>query len=176
MTSFAFVTTIASLVIFAGFVILGEETFGQLPSYSAYAAKWTEKVPMHNVYLWSLVTIIVALLLVPAMLEVGEGNLLQCLGFFAPIYLVVVGFTPEWETNPTQKKVHVIGASLCALIATLWIVLVCRLWWVALCALALMLGISIATKRFKGNYVFWGEMALFAATYATVFIRGAQLS
>ena len=58
------------------------------------------------------------------MLEYGEGNTLQCLGFFAPVYLIVVSLTPEYKTNKMQRKIHTIGASICAVVAFLWMVLV----------------------------------------------------
>ena len=166
MTSFALTTAIASLVIFASFVVLGVVKFTLLGSYSAYAAKWTQAVPIHNMHLWSIVTIIAALLLMPAMIERGEGNLLQCLGFFAPLYLVVVGFTPEWETNKKQRIIHIIGTALCATAAFAWLLFIRHLWWVCLIALAVMCAAAYFTKSWKTSYIFWLEMVMFSSAYA----------
>ena len=108
MSTIAIITAILSFVLFSGFVILGEVVFGQLPSYSAYSTKWKVKVPLNSMNLWSLVTLIVAFLLMLSMLEIGDGSYLQFLGFFAPLYLICVCLTPDWETNSKQHKFHLI--------------------------------------------------------------------
>lgn len=170
MTTFALTTTLLSLVIFAVFIIIGIRKFGLLGSYSAYSSKWTEAVPLHNVNIWSIVTVIVAMLLAPALIEQGEGNPWQCLGFFAPIYLIVVAMTPRWETDKKQKCVHVIGAALCALIALLWLALVRhQLWLPVVTALAAWCA-GYATVTAKKSLVFWAEMAAFSAVYVSLLI------
>lgn len=168
MTTFALTTALISLALFAGFVALSVWKFGWQPSYSHFSAKWMEAVPMHNVNLWSLATIAAAMFMLPAMIERGEGNLLQCLGFFTPLYLIVVGFTPEWETNKQQHTVHIIGTVLCAAAALCWLLFVRHLWWVCLIAAAVMGAAAYFTKTWRTCYVFWLEMAMFAATYAAV--------
>ena len=170
MTTFPLVTTIISLALFAGFVGLGIRKFGLLPSYSAYSSKWNEAVPIHNMNLWSIVTIAAALLLVPAMVERGQGNPWQFLGFFAPLYLVLVGFTPEWEANPTQHKVHVIGAISCAAISAVWLAVICHLAWLIGVSFLVMLCAAFATKSIKTCYVFWLEMTMFATVYVALIV------
>jgi len=159
---------IISLVVFAGFILLGIKRFGLLRSYSAFASKWDEAVPIKKMNLWSIVTLVVAFLLMIPMIDAGDGNKWQFLGFFAPVYLAVVAFTPKFETDPKQHKIHVFGASACALIASLWLVLVQHLWWVALISLAVMAAAAYFTKTWKTSYIFWLEMTLFAAVYAAV--------
>lgn len=172
MTTFALFTTLMSLALFAGSILLGVRKFGLLPSYSAYSSKWTEAVPMHNSNVWSIVTVIVALLLAPALIEQGEGNPWQALGFFAPIYLIIVAFTPRWETNKKQKRVHVIGAALCALIAFLWAALVCHSPETVLLSLMAAWIAGIVTKSIERSLVFWAEMAMFSAVYVSLLIGG----
>lgn len=168
MTPFALTTAIISLVLFAGFVTLSVWRFGWRKSYSSYAAKWIEFVPMHNINVWSVVTVVVAFLILPSMLERGEGNLVQCLGFFVPLYLAVVAFTPRYETEHSQYVVHVIGTIVCAAIAVAWLIFVRHLWWVLLIALAVFGAVAYLTKTYKTSYVFWLEMAMFASVYAAV--------
>ena len=181
MTTFALVTTISSIVLLCAFLAISIKFFGLLSSYSAYNLEWDKKVPMHNVHLWSIVTIVIALLFMPALIELGEGNPWQFLGFFSPMYLIVVGLFPmtelpedasdyqrkEWER---KRRIHAIGAALCAAVTTLWILLVCHLWWVALLALFIVACAAFATRTEKTSTVFWLEMALFLGGYSAILI------
>lgn len=172
MTTFALVTTVASLVILAGFSTLSIHRFGWRLAYSSYSSKWAEAVPLHNLNIWSLVTFFVAILLMPAMIEVGEGNALQFLGFFAPLYLLVAAFTPKWETDITQHRVHFAGTVLCATASIVWIILVTHHWWVMPIGFVASAIPAYFTKTYKKSLVFWLEMALFTAVYLAVFIGG----
>lgn len=172
MTTFALITTLMSLAFFAGFILLGVRKFGLLPSYSAYSSKWTEAIPIHNANLWSIVTVIVAMLLAPALIEQGEGNPWQCLGFFAPIYLIVVAMTPRWETDKKQKRVHMVGAILCALMAFLWAALVCHTPATVILSLMVAWIAGVLTRSIERSLVFWAEMAMFSAVYVSLLIGG----
>lgn len=173
MTTFSIVTAAASLATFAGFVALSVKRFGWQKSYSSFAPFWTEAVPINReTHLWSIITVVVALLLVPSLIERGAGNPSQLLGFFAPIYLAIVAFTPEYQTNDKQKVIHIAGAIICAVVSVLWMAFVCKLLWLVPLAI-LVAGIAgILTKTIERALIFWGEMALFAATYTAVFIGG----
>lgn len=170
MTPFALASAFASAVILFGFTTISVWRFGWLKSYSSYADKWTAAVPMHNANLWSILTVVAAFLLVPAMLELGEGNPWQCLGFFAPLYLVVVGCTPEYNHKHQQRIVHIFGAIACAVIATAWICLVQHQLWTILVAAFVAWCIGYANATLKSCAVFWGEMTLFLAAYIAILI------
>lgn len=171
MAPFAIITAIASIAVFGGFVAMSVCRFGWQRSYSAFASKWHEAVPLaSNTHLWSIVTVVAALLLVPALLERGESDPWQVLGFFAPMYLCVAAFTPEYETNKRQMKIHVIGTALCAAVAVAWICFVAGKWWTIPVYLVAAFLAAYATITMKKSWLFWLEMAMFAATYTTVFI------
>lgn len=170
MTIFVIVTSLLSLAIFAGFTALSVRKFGWQKLYSSYSSLWPEAVPIHNANLWSIVTVISALLLVPAMVERGEGNALQFIGFFAPMYLAVCGLTPTWETEYEARFIHLLGVAICTLATLFWIFYVCRLWWVLLIAVVLAGVAAYFTKTWKKSWVFWAEMAGFAAVYVSIFI------
>lgn len=171
MTTVSLITTLASLALFGGFVGLSVHRFGWRRSYSAYAAKWHEAVPLaSNTHLWSIVTVVVALLLVPALLERGEGDPWQFLGFFAPMYLCFAAFTPDYETDKRQMKIHIIGTSLCALVSVAWICFVAERWWTIPVALVAAWLAAYATITVKKSWLFLLEMAMFAAAYTTLFI------
>ena len=182
MTTFAFISAIASLVLFAGFVAVSFKRFGILSSYSSYASKWEAAVPLdHGTHLWSAITVIVAVLLVPAMLEVGDESPLQFLGFFAPAYLIVAAVTPDYEYRPgdneydqkrrlRQRIIHFVGAVICAAASVIWVILALRLWYLVPAALVLAGIAAYFTKTYRECYVLWAELAMFAAVYAAVLI------
>ena len=157
-----------SLAIFAGFIMLSARKFGLLGSYSAYSSKWAEAVPIHNTNRWSIVTVIVAMLLMPALIEQGEGNPWQCLGFFAPVYLIVVAMTPRWEIDRKQRRVHMSGAIICAAVSALWIVAVQHQFTTMLLSLMAAWALGILTKTTERAIIFWGEMVLFASVYVVL--------
>jgi|GEM_PF-3345881 len=184
MTTFALVTTIAALVIFVGFVTFGVVKFGWQKSYSAFAAKWTEAVPLDtNTHLWSIVTIVVAILMTFGMIEQGEGHPYQALGFFAPLYLIIVALTPEYQDQPgddekTRKKrkkqriIHIVGTSLCASISLGWLTAVAGSSVpTLLCFIAAWVA-GIVTRTIERSLIFWAEMGLFAAAFVARLING----
>ena len=181
MTTFVLVTTILSVVLMVGFVALSVRKYGLLSSYSSYNIPWDEACPIHNAHLWSIVTFVIAFLFMPATVELGANNPLQFLGFFVPLYLFIVAVCPITEEKPgmneyekkeyrAKRVVHVAGAIGCAVAITLWLILVCHLWWVLLSAIALVMGAAISTKTFKRSYIFWGEMVLFLSGYSAILI------
>ena len=175
MTTFSLITTILALVIFVGFVAISVRKFGWLRSYSAYAAKWTEAVPINrHTHLWSIVTIIVALLLACGMLEQGEGHPLQFLGFFAPVYLAIVAFTPEYETNRQQRIIHYIGTILCAAASVAWVWFAGPQGTIIFSLIAALL-LGILTRSINNSLIFWAEMAMFGAVFAARLIGGLAL-
>lgn len=172
MTTFSLITTILALVIFVGFVTFSVVKFGWLRSYSAYAAKWTEAVPINaQTHLWSIVTVIVALLMACGMLEQGEGHPLQFLGFFAPVYLAIVAFTPEYETNRQQRIIHYIGTILCAAASVAWLWFAGPQGTIFFSLIAAWL-LGILTRSINSSLIFWAEMAMFGAVFAARLIGG----
>lgn len=181
MTTFSLITTILALVIFVGFVAISVRKFGWLRSYSAYAAKWTEAVPINrHTHLWSIVTVIVALLLACGMLEQGEGHPLQFLGFFAPVYLAIVAFTPEYQDQPgdddkkRQRIIHYIGTILCAAASVAWVWFAGPQGTIFFSLIAALL-LGILTRSINNSLIFWAEMAMFGAVFAARLIGGLAL-
>ncbi|MCR5710269.1 MAG: hypothetical protein K6G79_07285 [Bacteroidales bacterium] len=183
MTTFSLITTILALVIFVGFVAISIRRFGWQRSYSAFAAKWTEAVPINgHTHLWSIVTFIAALLLAFGMIEQGEGHPWQALGFFAPFYLMVVSFTPEYQDQPgddekmrakrkRQRIIHYIGTILCAAVSAVWLFLAGPRGIIFFSLMAAWVA-GIVTRSINGSLIFWCEMAMFAAVYAARLIGG----
>lgn len=178
MTTFALVTTILSIVLMLGFVSLGVRKFGLQPSYSAYAPHWKKAVPIHNVNLWSLITIVVALLFMPGMIQAGAGSPWQFLGFLSPAYLVLVALTPlKDESSEEVKKenkrrriTHVVGAILCAIATVAWLILTVHKPWLIPVALYIPFCAGYASRSCKSSATLWSEMALFVGGYLAILI------
>ena len=162
-------TFISCLTLFC-FIFLGIGKFGLLPSYSAYSSKWNEAVPISNMNLWSIVTLVAAVLLIPVLLEISADSPIQFLGFFTPIYLICVSFTPNWQNDDKEYKYHVIFALLCAICAFLYIGLILNRWGCILGSLIIILTISILSKTLKTHLVFWLEMIMFLSMYLSLII------
>lgn len=178
MTTFALISTSIGFVLYAAFVALSVAKFRWQRSYSYYAHLWTERYPINReTHLWSIVTVVVALCLAPAMIQLGKDNPWQFLGFFAPVYLMVVAFTPEYLELPDddektkakrkrQRRIHFIGTALCAVVSLVWLFLVANAWWaVGLAYLAAIVAAG-STETHNTSYILWGESALIAAVAA----------
>ena len=184
MTAFSIVSAIVSLLILAAFIVLSVKRFGWRLSYSKYAKCWDEAVHIHNVNLWSAVTIVAAILLCFGTIEAGSGSNLQFLGFMAPVYLAVVAFTPRYEgredddeadkrISRNQRITHYVGTAICAVTALLWLILTLdSRWWLPIASFSAAAAAAVCTKTVRKSYVFWLEMAMFAAVYAAVFMGG----
>lgn len=158
------ILTTISAVLFFGFVALGVRKFGLLDCYSAYAPKWRSSIPGLN--WWQLVTIWSALLLLPVLLGQANGNHYQFLGFLAPLSLILVGSTADYQTDKFQWWVHQAGAWSAVLLIILYTIAVPKLLWVFVPFAFVAAALSI---RFKGTWMFWGEMAMYLGTYVIIY-------
>lgn len=151
--------TLAAVIIFFGFVAHSVRTFGMKGSWSAYAAMWADKVPLHNMNLWSIVMVVTALLLIPPMIARMDGSPIQFLGFLVPLYLGIIGLTPRYQTDKKQRIAHLIGATVCLigfLVLLIWGV---KEWKPLVAALGVSLVIGYASRTLD-CYVFWLEMSM----------------
>lgn len=161
-----YVLTAISFVLYFGFVILGVCKFGLLSCYSAYGPKW-QPDRSSKINWWQIITCVTALLIVPVLLECSEGNPYQFLGFLAPASLLLVGATPDYQTNNFSMILHQIGAWSAVVFITAYSILIPNLWWVVaiLVAISIVLGIIK-----KGTFMFWAEMAMYLSTFIIVFL------
>lgn len=66
-----------SMAMFITFNIVGIIIFGMKDCYSAYGREWEKFKKPNGLNIWSVVTIITSLLLIPPCLEASEGETLQ---------------------------------------------------------------------------------------------------
>lgn len=161
--------TLSSMIILFMFISLCLAKYGILKSYSVYATKWLEISP--TIPIWSIVTFISAILLLPPLIEVGNNNPLQFLGFFAPVYLIMVAFTPKWESDDMQYKYHMIFAVLCAICGILWSILVADTLYYLLCCIVVNATFGLITRTLHNSLVLYGELVVFETTYMSLILN-----
>ena len=162
-----YILTGLSCALFFGFVALCVAKFGLQSCYSAYGPLWREALPEFNI--WSAVTLATAFLLIPPLLESSDGNPWQYTGFLCPALIMFVALTPDYNKGGMPLTVHSFCAAGGALFAVLYIIFVApQLWWL----IVLYLGLATAAMLHCGrwSFVFWYEMAAYAATYTVMFV------
>lgn len=157
--------TLASLIIFTVFNIVGIKKFGFRTCLSEYGKLWGDAVPIKNMNLWSIVLTVVAFLLFPPIFQATEGNVWQFVGFLAPAYLFLVIFTPNYQTDKKANIIHQIGAYTCAIGMLLWMVLIMHMWIPIVVCGVISIIIGIVTKTLKESLTYYLELSLFASTY-----------
>lgn len=160
--------TIASTIILFSFIGIGVSKFGILESYSGYAPKWDKAVPIKNMNLWSIVTLVAAFLICPVMLELATGSVWQFLGFLTPVYLVVVALTPKFSTDRKQFIIHLVASILCFIGGLCWVLFIMKSVMIFIISLIFILALSLFTDTFRKSVIFWLEMVMFLSVYLTV--------
>lgn len=115
--------------------------------------------------LWSYVIFIAAMLLVPPMLELTAGKMLQFVAFLAPVSLFLVAITPRWATSNGQYWVHNIGVISAVLFSGIFTVLFHNLAWFLLAGALLAATFGLIYKRY---WLWFAELAIYAAMYAEI--------
>ena len=159
-----------SAILLFGFILSGVAKFGLQHSYSAYAQKWAVEKPLNNANMWSIVTILAAFFVCPILIEFGAGLSWQFLGFLTPVYLIIIGLTPEFETKPVQFWIHFIFSVLCFFGGLGWLFFIMHAGKLVGGVIVFVLTMALMTGTFKTSAVFWTEMVLFLSVYLAVML------
>lgn len=160
-----YILTALSALMFFGFVILGVKKFGLLDCYSAYGPLWQPDAHS-KLNPWQIVTILSALLIVPVTCQTGEGNPYQFLGFLAPVSLLLVGASPDYQTDTFANILHQAGAWSAVVFIVLYTIAIPKMLLVILSLVIVALALSLCGK---GKLMFWAEMAMYLSTYIILF-------
>jgi len=156
---------ILSFLILAAFVGVSISKTREIPeSYSSLYYSYKDS----RIKLFSLVTCFVAGLLLPPMIEAGEGSNWQFLGFFTPVYLVMVALAPDYKAGGRVALIHTIGASLCAVASLGWLIAL-GVWWIPIIFVVIGLMAMGWTESWQ-SWLFWCEMVGFASIYTALLI------
>lgn len=160
-----------SLLIFAILMTCCIKKYGIVESYSRYGLLYERNKEKRQTNWWSVGTIVSAMLMIPSCLELGDGNALQFLCFIAPINLLVIGFTPDFEKDKTTYIIHHIAGYLLGIVTILLSIYVFHNWWLLLIVIAAFIGAGLATRSVEKCYTLWAELAAYAYTYITLFVK-----
>ena len=175
MDTFGLFCTIVSFALMFVFNIISVKKFGLWSCFSAYGEKWDDWSKKNinatgSVNLWSHITIVSAMLLVPPVLVTSNGYNIQFLCFFMPLYLFLVGITPDYNYFRKKKILHVLGVILCVISMLVWHLLIVHnlIIFVPLTLIALI--ISVITKTLKESWLYYVEMILYSSAYITLML------
>ena len=154
--------TSISASLFLGFVLICIGQFGIQSCYSAYGPLWHKECPKVNI--WSIVTFITAVLLVPPILELSKDNSWQAVAFFCPALLIFVAATPDYDVNKFTHIVHGAAAGISAVLSILFIIFFYpSLWLIPVAYLILATDCMLIVGVWSA--MFWYEMTAYAMIY-----------
>ena len=148
-------------ILFWGFLAISIYRWGIPHSYSMLAYKWSKTT-------WTTVTILIAFLITPILIELGALSAYQFLGFLTPVWLMLVATTPNFLTDKTQNTLHNTFTGLCVVSNLLWLTLVTHYIWVSILVVLLIAILALLTKSIKTSYIFWLEMIMFLTIFIII--------
>lgn len=142
-------------VLISAFVCLSIHQFGLRKSYIAFSTHWKETVKIHNVNIWGLVTVVVALLMFAPAIAAGAGHGWQPVCFLLPASLAVIGLAGD--------RLAGCFADLAFWALTIAFVVLAGYWpWLIITPCA-ALALALTTRSLKVCYVLWIDLAMMAA-------------
>jgi hypothetical protein len=118
--------------------------------------------------LFPIMMISMAGFLLPAWLEISEGNDLQFMTFFAAAGIMFTGAAPAFNSSDLENKVHSISAIFAAVFALLWVAFVAHLWYFIIVWFVIITLVAILSKTVKSSYIYWLETIAFMSTFTAV--------
>jgi hypothetical protein len=114
-------------------------------------------------YIFTLWCYAIGISVAAMVFDASAGMWYQLLGLFAGGGLCFVGTAPLFKGH--ERIIHFTSAAVCAITAISWMV------FAGYYAVPLICTLTIAPAVWKyGNPMFWAEMALFAATYISLYL------
>lgn len=151
---------IIAAAIYCIFVLASIHLFGLRVSYISFAPKWKEKVKIHNVNLWGLVTVVIALLLVIPAIDAGAGTTWQWVCYLLPASLAVVGLAGDRPVG------YIADMAFWGL--TIAFVLLTKSWpWLIITPSA-AIAIALTTHSVKECGALWADLAMALAVFGSL--------
>lgn len=165
-------TIIFIFVAFAIYLIyngIALSLFGVPNSLSETYYLYMNKKNWMRIFFPIMMTLLVVLLM-PAWLEISDGSNLQFLAFLTAGGIMFTGAAPAFKSNTLEKTVHSTSAICAATCALLWVILVCKIWYIVLIWSAVVVFAAILTKTVKRAKVYWLETVAFLSTFTSIIV------
>ena len=121
-------------------------------------------------HLFTIMMVFMAMLLMPAWLDISEGSNFQFTAFIAACGIIFTGMIPEFKKDNFNRNSHTVCAIIAAMGAIAWIILVANLWWIILIWFCIITFLSIITSSYKTSFTYWIETVAFLSTFTSIFI------
>lgn len=141
--------------------------FGVPRSLSMTYYLFKERVDNLKYLFPSMITMMVVFMM-PCWLQISEGSPYQFMTFLSMAALLFVGATPAFNDSDMENHIHTVAAYVCAIFASLWIILVTPYWYVLLIMLVIIGAIAYVTKTWKTAYIFWLENVVLISAFITM--------
>jgi hypothetical protein len=138
--------------------------FGVPRSLSMTYYLFKERVDNLKYLFPSMITMMVVFMM-PCWLQISEGSPYQFMTFLSMAALMFVGATPAFNDSDMENHIHTVAAYVCAIFASLWIILVTPYWYIIPIVFAIIAAIAILTKTVKRSYIYWLENVAFISTF-----------
>jgi len=157
---------IISTAAFAAYITTMIALFGIPESISETYYLLEHRCGKNNGWIFTIFCWIVVFTLLPFWLEYSHENT-QFLAFLSGAGLLFVGTAPQFKDVGLSRTVHFAAAFVCAAASISWLCFT-NMWTYPLITLLIACFISILNRT---KWLFWIELAAFAATYLALFIN-----
>lgn len=169
MTWILILTGLATLIYLSyNIVALAKFNVPESLSNTYYLYGETEKP--NRKHLFTIMMVSMAMLLIPAWLDISEGSNFQFTAFIAACGIISTGMIPEFKKNKFNNTAHTVSALIAAAGSIAWIILVAGAWSTILLYLLFVILLSFLTSSYKTSFTYWMETVAFLATFTSIFI------
>ena len=157
MTWILILTGLATLIYLSyNIVALAKFNVPESLSNTYYLYGETEKP--NRKHLFTIMMVSMAMLLMPAWLDISEGSNFQFTAFIAACGIKF------------NKIAHTVCALIAAAGAMAWVILVAGTWPTIVLYLSFIVLLSFLTSSYKTSFTYWIETVAFLATFTSIFI------
>ena len=170
MTWILVLTSLATLIyLYYNVVALAKFNVPHSLSETYYLYGETEKPKMKHQF--TIMMVSMAMLLMPAWLDISEGSNFQFTAFLAACGIIFTGLIPEFKKSKFEKTAHTVCALVAAAAAIAWVILVAQIWWVIVIYFFFVALFALLTSSYKTSITFWLETIAFLSTFTAIFVH-----
>lgn len=159
MQIFILVSTTVAMCLFIAYLLFTVTFFG-FPTSLSKTYYQLEAFDKNKGWLFQVTLFSIAILLLPAWLEVLDGSDYQFLAFLSCVGLIFVAAAPKF-LNSFESKVHYVSTAIAALCALLYVIFINSDYQLMLAFTFITLVVYIIVDYKKKNIFYWLELIAF---------------